>query len=116
VDAAKDDKRPSCMRQPAHVISAKSICRVDPDTDYVAAPYAVWVEWLECLVNDCRGAVAVGRGGGEDVEPSRRDDSRAEGHVARIDKMNAHAMSSERVRDSFTEAAEESGGCEAALL
>ena len=92
VDAAEDDERPSCMRQPPHVVAAKRICRVDADTDYVAAPYAVWVEWLERFVDDCRGAVSVGRGGGEDVQPSRRDDSRAEGHVARIDEMNAHAM------------------------
>ena len=80
------------MRQSPQVIPAKGVCRVNTDTDYVAAPYVVWVEWLECLVNDGWGAVSVGRGSGEDVQPTRRDDSGAERHVARIDEMNAHAM------------------------
>ena len=61
----------------------------------------VGIERLERFVGDLRRPVAVGRGGGEDVEPARRDDGRAERHVAWIDEMNAHARLLQNDEASF---------------
>ena len=62
VDAAVDDERTAVARDPADLVSAQGIARVDADADDVARRNRGRVELLEGLVGDER--VAVFRGGG----------------------------------------------------
>jgi hypothetical protein len=66
---------------------------VDSDTDDVSGRDAFRVQLSQGFVNDYRIAKLRRSGGGEDVQPTRRDDRNAKGEVTRIDEVNAHRVS-----------------------
>ena len=52
VDAAEDDERARCARQPANRVATQRVGGVDADADHVARPTVVEIERLEGLVDD----------------------------------------------------------------
>lgn len=89
VNAAEDHPGPSRARLPPDFVAAPRVAGMDPDADDVARGDRLDVHVLECFVDDDRIAPFGAGRGGEHVQPTRRDDSDAERHVARVDQMNA---------------------------
>src|SRR6266852_1357495 len=65
---------------------------MDADADDVARGDRLGHERFERFVDDHRIAKRSRRRFREDVEPARRDDADAKGHVARVDQVNSHRV------------------------
>jgi hypothetical protein len=90
VDAAIDDMRAARFRGTANFVAPQAVQRMNAYPDHVARADRVEVELFERLVDDVRVAVLLGRGGRQNIEPARRYDRNAKGHVTWIDEMDAH--------------------------
>jgi hypothetical protein len=76
------------------LIPTKRIGCVDSDADNVAGSDRLHVKGFHCFIDDDRSPEVARCGSGEHVLPARRDDGRAERHVAWIDKVYPHSQAS----------------------
>ena len=71
-------------------VSSERVTGMDADADDVSGADGGEVERLERLVGQDRIAILGGCGGGQHVEPSRRDYADTEGDVAGVDETDVH--------------------------
>ena len=93
VDAAEDDECPAGASLLADFVSVDRVAGVDADADDVAGRDGRRIPWIEGFVRDDRVAIAFGRCGRENVQPSWRDDADAERQPTRVDQMHLHSNS-----------------------
>ena len=90
MNAAKHHIRAALSRFAPDLVPAQRVAGVNADADDVARPDRLVIDVLERFVDDERVAALARSGGRKHIEPARRDDGRAECHVAWIDQMNSH--------------------------
>src|SRR6185369_3102702 len=73
----------------AEVIASQRVAGMNADADDVARGDRRDVERLERLVHDLRVAPPLAGGGGQDVQPARRDHRDAEGLRTGVDEMDS---------------------------
>ena len=90
VNAAEDDPRAALARDPADLVAAQRVARMDADADDVARRDGRRVELLERFVDDERVAEIGRRRRREHVEPAGRNDGHAKRDMAWIDEVDSH--------------------------
>jgi hypothetical protein len=79
-------------RYPANLVPAQGICRMDTDADDIATLDAAGVYRTERFINENRVAVGGWRSSRKHIQTTRRNDGSAKRRMARIDKVNFHAL------------------------
>src|SRR6185369_6060496 len=88
MNAAENHGRTAFFRELSYGISAKRVARVDSDTDDVAGSDRRFIEMFQCFVTD-NWIAKFGRScSSKDEQPARRNHSRTERGIARVNKMD----------------------------
>ena len=61
------------------------------EADHVAGLNAGRINLDEGLIHDCRVSITFGGCSGQNVQPTRGDDGRAERHITGVYEVNIHA-------------------------
>ena len=85
MNTAEDDVGTARTRELSDLVATQGIRGMDPDADDIARSQLRGVKGIQRFIRDDRIAPSLRRGGREHIQPPRRNHSRPEGCVARID-------------------------------
>src|SRR6476660_7182735 len=90
VDPAEHDPRPPLTRDPANLVAAQGVARVDAYPDNIPLVDGGRVQSFKSFVSNDRIAEAARRRRGQHVKPAGGDNSHAERKMARIYQVHLH--------------------------
>ena len=90
MDSPEHDPGAALACRASDLVSSQGVAGVNANADDVAGLDALQIEMFQSFIADFGIAERLIGRGGQNVQPSWRDDCGPEGGIAWIDKMNAH--------------------------